>query len=155
MQEIFTMPPAPPRALWALAGIAVSLLALVLLFGYFAVASRATRYEISAGGLAVRGTMYGRSLPWSSLAVEEAEVVDLRARRELQPTWRTNGLGLPGYQVGWFRLRRKGKGLIFVTDRSRVVAIPTRLGYTLLLSAKDPHRLLDALRRWRPSSSAT
>ena len=145
--DVFTLPPAPPKALWVLAATGVLMLGILLLFGWFAVASRGTRYEVSPDGLAIRGTMYGRTIPWASVVAEEARTVNLTTERELQPTLRTNGLGLPGYQAGWFRLRGAGKGLVFLTDRSRVVAIPTRLGYTVLLSTGEPERFLEALRR--------
>jgi hypothetical protein len=147
MAEVFSMPAAPARALWFLAAVIAMLLGLLLLFGYFVVASRTTRYEISTAGLAIRGTLYGRTLPWSSLLPEEARIVDLATTSELQPNLRTNGLGLPGYKAGWFSLRRAGKGLLFLTDRSRVVVVPTRLGYTLLLSASEPERFIQSLRR--------
>ena len=151
MAEVFSMPAAPSRALWVLAATGALLVGLLLLFGYFALASRATRYELSPAGLAIRGTLYGRTLPWSSLGPADARIVDLATTPELQPTLRTNGLGLPGYQAGWFRLRRAGKGLLFLTDRSRVVVIPTRLGYTLLLSTSEPERFLATLRRAAPA----
>ena len=141
------MPAAPARSLWFIAAIAALMLALLLLFGYFAFASRFTRYEITPDGLSIRGTLYGRQLPWSSLTPEEARVVDLASEAALQPTLRTNGLGLPGYQAGWFRLRRAGRGLLFLTDRSRVVVVPTTLGYTLVLSVIDPEGFVEALRR--------
>ena len=151
--DVFVMPPAPARSLWMLAAIGALMLGLLLLFGWFAIASRGTRYEVTADGLAIRGTMYGRSIPWASMETDGVRAVDLRDERELQPTLRTNGIGLPGYQAGWFRLRRAGKGLVFLTDRSRVVAIPTRLGYTVLLSTSEPERLVQALRRGHARAS--
>jgi hypothetical protein len=150
MTEVFQIPAAPARALLLLAAIGALLLGLLLVFGYFALSSRFTRYEISSSGLSVRGTMYGRAIPWSGLVPADARVVSLSQSPELQPTMRTNGLGLPGYLAGWFRLRKAGKGLVFLTDRTRVVMVPTRLGYTLLLSAKEPERFVEALRRHAP-----
>ena len=150
MTETFTIAPAASKALWSIAAVAVLLLALLLLFGFFALSSRATRFELSPEGLAIRRTLYGRTVPWPSLDVARARVVSLRDAPELQPTLRTNGLGLPGYQAGWFRLRREGRGLLFVTDPTRVVALPTRDGYTLLLSVREPATFLDALRRAAP-----
>lgn len=147
MPEVFTIAPASTKALWFLGGVGGLLLALLLLFGYFAYSSRWTRYEVSPAGLAIRGTMYGRALPWTSLEIEQARVVNLRDAADLQPTLRTNGLGLPGYQAGWFRLRGRSKALLFMTDPSRVVAIPTHEGYTLLLSVRDPGAFLGALQR--------
>ena len=51
---------------------------------------------------------------------------------------------------------RDGKigSLLFVTDPSRVVAIPTRDGYTLLLSVSDPGAFLQALRGGAPQRTA-
>lgn len=146
MAEVFSIAPAAARPLWFLGGIGTLLLAILLLFGFFAYSSRNTTFVLTDDGLAIRGTMYGRTLPWSSLRVEEAHAVDLRESTELRPTLRTNGLGLPGYQAGWFRLRR-GKGLLFVTDPSRVVAVPTTEGYVLVASVGDPEAFLEALRR--------
>ena len=147
MSDVFTIAPASAKPLWVLAAIGALLVSLLLAFGYFAYASRATRFELSASGLAIRRTAYGRKLPWSSLDVERARVVDLRSTPELQPTRRTNGIGLPGYQAGWFRLRERGRGLLFVTDPSRVVEVPTREGYTLLLSVREPEAFVDAIRK--------
>lgn len=58
----------------------------------------------------------------------------------------TRPLWFLGGQAGWFRLRR-GNGLLFVTDPSRVVAVPTTDGYVLLASVGDPDAFLEALRR--------
>ena len=69
-----------------------------------------------------------------------------RSRPITAPRWKTNGVGLPGYQAGWFRLRRGGKALLFVTDRTRVVFVPTNEGYSVLLSVPDPDVFLRTLR---------
>ena len=147
MTEVFTITPATAKPFWSLAAIGALILGLLLLFGYFAYSARATQFQISSEGLAIRRTLYGRVLPWSSLDVSAARVVDLSRDREWQPTRRTNGVGLPGYQAGWFRLRERGRGLLFVTDRSSVVVVPTREGYSLLLSVGEATDFLAALRR--------
>jgi hypothetical protein len=49
-----------------------------------------------------------------------------------QPVGRTNGVGLPNYHGGWFRLANGSKALGFLTDESRSVLVPTDEGYTLL-----------------------
>jgi hypothetical protein len=146
MPEVFHIVPASGRALGAFAGIVALMLAMAAMFGYFALASRSARFELSTQGLAIRSAAYGRSLPASALLPEQATVVDLRSDRELQPTLRTNGIGMPGYAAGWFRLRKGEKALLFVTDPSRVVYLPTREGYSLLLSVTEPERFIEALR---------
>jgi hypothetical protein len=42
-------------------------------------------------------------------------------------------------------LHGRGKGLLFLTDRSRTVYVPTTDGYALLISPADPESLLAAL----------
>ena len=64
----------------------------------------------------------------------------------LQPKWRRIGTALPGYQAGWFRLRNGEKALLYLTDRTRAVYIPTTAGYSLLLSPADPDAYLSRLR---------
>jgi hypothetical protein len=105
-----------------------------------------TTYEVSAAGLRVRGTLYGRLVPAAALRVGAARRVDLAAEPALAPARRTNGLGLPGYGAGWFRLAGGGRALAFVTDRNRLVHVPTTAGYDLLLSVDDPDGLLAGLR---------
>jgi hypothetical protein len=74
-------------------------------------------------------------------------VLDLSQDAPHQLKWRTNGAGLPGYSAGWFTLRDGEKSLAFVTDRHRVLYLPTREGYALMVSLLEPDRFLVALRR--------
>ncbi|MBX3148402.1 MAG: hypothetical protein KF785_16680 [Gemmatimonadales bacterium] len=147
MLESFAIAPAASRPLWVIGAIAGFLVLLVLVFLYVASASRRTQFTLGDEGLTISRTLYGRTIPWSALATDSARMVNLSEERELQPTMRTNGVGLPGYLTGWFRLRAGGRGLLFVTDRSRVVVVPTQNGFTLLLSVDDPEAFLAALRR--------
>ena len=78
--------------------------------------------------------------------------MDLTAEREYRPSWRTNGVGLPGYSAGWFKLSNGQKALAFLTDRTRVVYLPTRAGYVLLLSVASPQEFLRALRASVPGA---
>ena len=67
------------------------------------------------------------------------------ASPELLPARRTMGTGLPGYQSGWFRLKNGEKALLYLTDRTKAVYVPTTEGYGLLLSPDDPDGFLGAL----------
>lgn len=110
-----------------------------------AFSSRHARFTVSSEGLELRGDMYGRTIAIRDLIVEEAEHINLEHRGPYSPKWRTFGTGLPGYLAGWFRLRNGEKALLYVTDKSNVVRIPTRNGYQVLLSVRDPVRFLEAL----------
>ncbi len=134
-------------ATWLLLVLSVVLpLAISGLLFYVASSSRRVTFEVSAAGLRVRGDMFARLIPRSDLLVEEARVTDLRAEPEHRPVLRTCGVGLPGYSSGWFRLKDRSKALLFLTDRTRAVFIPTTRGYALLLSPDDPDGFVAALR---------
>jgi hypothetical protein len=134
---------APALVFGTVTAVSVALLGLI---GSFVYASRRARFELSPEGLAIRGDLYGRRIPAGSLLNAEAKAVDLTLDQDYRPTARTNGAGFPGYGSGWFRLGNGGKALIFVTDKRRVVYLPTREGYAVLLSVAEPERFLAALR---------
>lgn len=126
--------------------VAVVLIALLCFLGSFVYASRRVRFEVSPEGLAIRGDLYGRRIPADSLLREQAKAVDLTLEQGCRPVARTNGAGFPGYGSGWFRLGDGNQALIFVTDKRRVVYLPTRAGYIVLLSVAEPAKFLEALR---------
>ena len=140
----FRMIPATGRALWVLGGITVLLLALVGMFGYIGLSSRQVKFHVSEEGIEIFGP-YGRMIPASSLRTDLATVTDLSTAPDLRPQWRTNGIGLPGYKAGWFRLRSGETALLFVTDETSVVHVPTTEGYSLLLSVAELERFLRAI----------
>ena len=144
MTQVFPMIPASGKALWFLATIGLVRVGMLGLFGSIALSSRQVHFEVSPTGLRITGP-YGRSIPAGSLLVERAAPVDLKESREYGPTMRTNGIGLPGYGAGWFRLRNGEKALLFLTDASSVVYLPTTEGYSLLLSVAEPESFLGHL----------
>jgi hypothetical protein len=147
MTEVFQMVPAPGRAFGVIAAIGVLLLALVALFAVVAWGGRTTRFQVTDDGLRIRSPIYGRTVPFDDIIPGSIRVADLRTDRELQPTLRTNGLGLPGYSAGWFRLRGGRRALLFVTVREQVVHFETRGGHAVQLSAQAPDELTRALSR--------
>lgn len=147
MKETFPIIPASNGPLWLLLFLSLLMLALVAFFGYFAYSSRNVQFEVSPDGLRIARGLYGRQIPLASLDLENAKPVDLSRDRPYGLKWRTNGAGLPGYSVGWFRLNSGEKALVFVTDKRHVLYLPTSEGYSVLLSTPEPNTLLDALRR--------
>jgi hypothetical protein len=155
VKAVFHIIPAAGGPIVVFAIVAAVLLSILLALGVFAYASRYASFEVSPAGLAIRGDfIYGRRIPAASLLTAEAKAVDLTASPDLCLKLRTNGAGLPGYASGWFRLGNGDKALVFVTDRRRVVHLPTREGYALLLSVSEPERFLGALRQMLPAAAA-
>ena len=147
MSETFMIAPADGRPLWVLvpAGLLMAVVLAVLLLSLYG--SKAARFEVSSDGLRLRGDFYGRFIPAGELRAAEARRVDLAQEPGLKLRLRTLGTGLPGYQAGWFRLASGEKALVYLTDRSRAVHVPTRNGYSLILSPVDPDRFVAAVRQ--------
>ena len=152
MVDTFPIVPAATRGLWILVAVLVVVFAAITaLLVTSARGATRTQFELSTEGLRVRGDLYGRLIPPSSLRGGAARMVDLRAERDLQPRLRTMGTAVPGYRAGWFRLRNGRDGLLYLTDRWRAVHVPTTAGYDLLISPQEPERFLERLRAIAPA----
>jgi Bacterial PH domain len=147
MTQTFPITPASNSALWVLGLLTLLLLGLVALFSSLAYSAKHVSFEVSPEGLRIRGDVYGRFVPAASLVAEQAKEVNLTLDSAHRPAWRTNGTGLPGYQAGWFRLVDGEKALLFLTDRTRAVYVPTRSGYSLLLSPAEPQAFIATLQQ--------
>ena len=115
--------------------------------GWLAWSMQHAEFTVSNDGLRLQGDLWGRTIPLKSLKLDEAVVTNLNTDTAHQPTRRTMGTGLPGYAAGWFKLRNGIKGLLYVTDRTRVARIPTTEGYVVMLSVAEPQALIEALKR--------
>jgi hypothetical protein len=140
--QVFEVP-AAAGSTWLLA---VLLVPAALLIGLsIALWPRPLRIELTADALQIRGSLYGRRIARQDLDRAGARALDLSARSEFQPVLRTNGVGLPNYRVGWFRLRNHERALCFLTAPEQVVYVPTRLHFALLISVLDANAFLAAL----------
>jgi hypothetical protein len=144
--QTFGIAPAGLRSLWILAPVGLILAGTTALLVMTLLGSWTARFEISAEGLRLRGDLYGRFIPARELRPAEAKRVDLTAEPGLVPRHRRWGTGLPGYQSGWFQLANGDDALLYLSDRSRAVYVPTTRGHALLLSPKDPDAFMAALR---------
>lgn len=149
MTEVFHIVPATIR--WGFT-LTLMLLPLVLILGVLSAigysmisSSRHATFELSNAGLRLRGDFYGRTIPLVQLKPSEAAIVDI-AEGPYRPTVRTNGIAVPGYRSGWFRLRNGRKALLYVTSPGRAVLVPTTENYDVLLSVVDPNRFVASLR---------
>jgi hypothetical protein len=144
--NIFPIAPAESRYLWFLIPVIVILLGAMVLVATSVRGARSASFEIRQEGLRLRGDLYGRLIPKAQLQLNLARRVDLTREQDLRPKWRRLGTALPGYQAGWFRLRNGDKALLYLTDRTRAVYVPTTAGYGLLLSPADPDGFPSRLR---------
>jgi hypothetical protein len=148
MERVFGIIPAsagPFLFIWILSLV---LLAVIGLFVYIGYSSRHINFTVNEQGLRIGPGLYGRFIPKEDINTEGVRVVNLNTDKEYQPKLRTNGAGLPGYAAGWFKLQNKEKALLFVTDHSRVVYIPTNKDYVVLLSVREAEEFADVLQKW-------
>lgn len=115
-------------------------------FFYLAIAQNAAALILTDRGVRVKTPWYGRFIDYSSIELEHIRTANLDNDNTLRPRWRTNGIGLPGLRMGWFRTRDKRKALLVVTN-SKVIVIPTHEGYLVLASVASPQALADAIRK--------
>ena len=141
----FPLSPSPASTVLFAGAIALVTLLIGAMFTWFAFTASSLTVSVDDGELRVRVPFYGRSIPVTSLDAASAQIVNLTESTDLRLRTRTNGIGLPGYAVGWFRLGNGEKALAAVTTRHQVLYIRTTLGYSLLLSLADPDRFLEQI----------
>lgn len=144
---------ADDAAITAAVGLVCVLLPAGLIGYALARMQRRHRLDLRDGMLEVTTTFYRRRFGLAELDLANARVVDLDERRELAPFLRTNGFSLPGFHSGWYRLRNRQRALVAIADGRRVLWLPTRLGYGLLLQPQQPQALLDHLRSLAPAAA--
>lgn len=125
--------------------ICIGLSVLILSFGY---QGKQATFSLTEQALVIRPGIYGRTIPKEDVRIEGVRVINLDYERNYQARWRMNGAGLPGYSAGWFKLNNGEKALMFVTDRSNVVYIPTRKNYSVLLSVQQADEMVNQMRKW-------
>lgn len=103
--------------------------------------------RIDANGLDIRTTMYRRRVAWADLDLAAARVIEIDEHPETKPLFKSNGVSIPGFRSGWFRSRAFAKLFVATAGGSRLLWLPTRLGYTLLLQPQNPRALLAELQR--------
>lgn len=147
MPDTFPIVPGASKTLWILLlFLLVVFLGVTALMVTTARGATASEFDVSAEGLRLRGDMYGRLIPASALRGEGIRIVDLSAEKALKPRWRTMGTAVGGYQAGWFKLNNGERALLYLTDRTRAVYVPTTAGYSVILSPQEPERFVERVR---------
>lgn len=148
MERTFGIIPASSGPIIFMLVIAVILIAVIGLLAYIAYSSKNVRFEVSYEGLRISRSLYGRFIPKEEISTGDIRIINLNIDSEYKPKRRTNGAGLPGYSEGWFKLKNDEKALVFVTDRSSVVYIPTTKNYSVMLSVREAEEFTESAKRW-------
>ncbi len=128
-------------------GFAILWLGVIALFVGIMVSAHNIQYAINPQGLTIKNAIfYGRTIRKDEIAIDGARIINLNEEPAYKPALRTNGIGLPGFQSGWFRLKNKEKALLFVTVYQKVLYLPTTKDYSLLISVTDPETMLEKMK---------
>ena len=149
MARTFDITPASTAPFIFIGAIGILLILLLGFLAFIGYSARNNKFEVSDQGLRIKGGIYGRFIPKEAIAGKNIKIIDLNAYPEYKPRIRTNGIGLPGYSEGWFKLKNSEKALLFVTDRSSVVYIPTKQDYSVLLSVSDSEEFCRSMELWK------
>lgn len=105
-----------------------------------------TGISIGDGFLTVKSLFYGRKIPLGEINLDGVKSLNLLEERDkdYRVTLRTNGIGLPGYLVGWMKLHNGHKALVYITDKTKIAFIPTTK-FDVLVSTDDFEGLRNAL----------
>jgi len=148
MTHVFHVAPTTVRWVWLAIPAVFVLLALAVAIAILlksVTGARSSTFEVSPEGLRIRGDIYGRLIPASQLVADSAQRVDISSGA-FRPVLRVGGTAVPGYRSEWFRLANGSRALLYVTDPAKVVLVPTRNDYSLLLSVAETDRFLAELR---------
>jgi hypothetical protein len=152
MEKVFNIVPAsgsPYLFIWIIVGVVflifIGVTVMLASFGYQA---RHATFTMNDQGLRIGPGLYGRFIPKDQIDTAGVRTLDLTVDTQYKPRWRTNGAGLPGYSAGWFKLENQQKALLFVTDKTSIVYIPTTANYSIMLSVPNAGEFADVLRHW-------
>ena len=143
--KLFEIVPVPLSALWVILAAVLVCLLLTAFLSTLVFIARHVMFDVNTNGLLIKGGIYTRSIPKDSVLRGGIRILDLRVSPKYKIKRRLNGLGLKKLQLGWFRLENGEKALVFLSDSSDVVYIPTREGYALLISPLHPNRFIQAI----------
>lgn len=143
---IVLMKPMPANAKYAAVGI---LLAVFSVFSVTLYQSYTSQLIWDEQTVSINIPLYAQTLDVEDIDWQQAYIADLAVKTELKPKWRTNGLGLPGYSLGWFTLQDKRKALLSVAGVKQgsqwVIIIPTNKDYLIMISVDQPEQALALL----------
>ena len=124
--------------------VTIGLVIIALLAAFLFATMLLCRMKITAKYVQVGVFPYRTRVSINSVLVDSVEMLPDGEHPRLR--WRKNGIGLPGMQLGWFTTSR-GKPVFAATaGKQGRVLIPTRGEHNLLVSCRDPERVVAALR---------
>jgi len=147
MNEVMSLVVAPTTRsiVWAFVAVFVANRALtitvtgavtalsVILFAAFVWFLSRNEIMLDAQALTVRAAFYERTVSRADIDWTESRFIDAARDSGLTPRVRVNGIGLPGYRAGWFRLANGARAFVLQTQ-GPLAYLPVAGGEALVLT---------------------
>ncbi|RLV58958.1 hypothetical protein D5018_14660 [Parashewanella curva] len=128
------------KYLWVL-----PIVALISALGYTFVNTWSSELKIEEQQLTLSVPFYSHSWSISEVNWSKVQLVDLTQSSELAISHRENGVGLPEFKLGYFRLKQdfdgKTTALLAITEPRHVLVLPTD-NLVVMVSLKHPQQAL-------------
>ena len=131
---------------WILRGSVALAVGVAGVFAYFLWGAFHSTVTIEKGLIRLQVPIYSVTIPLDSIDAEGARLVDLAKNREFKPGIRTNGLGVPGYRLGHFRLANGLRARLALSTKSSIAYVPFDRRTALLLSVEEGEKFIAALK---------
>lgn len=126
--------------------VLVALLVSLLLWWMWLRSIVRRRVAVVGYSVEVSGSFANERVALADIDLERARVVDLDERTELRPLIKFSGTAAPGFRSGRFLLRNFRRAIVCMAGGKRVLWLPTRTKFDLLLELRQPQVALEALR---------
>lgn len=120
------------------------LFAIFFLIATMLISSRYYKIEITDNQFLIKGLVYRTILNLDEIDISQIKMINMDEEK-IKMGMRTNGIHLPSLKVGWFRMNGE-KYKLYVTDKKSVLYLPTKKGYTVLISTESGDEIIKELR---------
>jgi hypothetical protein len=100
--------------------------------------------EVSNGFLTIKSLFHGKKIPLGEININGIKQLNLNTEGDYGLEFKTNGMKIPFYHVGWMKSNNGNKVLAYLTDKTNVVLIPTK-EYDVLISTDNFTEITEAL----------
>jgi hypothetical protein len=121
-----------------------ALVALVAVLALIAGHMYAAKVRFDAVGLHIGAGLYRNHVRWSDI------VGVVRGPAETRLRWRTNGIGLPGFSLGWFRTVDKRVVFAATGPTHDAIRLYLRGAHDVIVGVGEPDALMHELERRLP-----
>jgi len=104
-----------------------------------------TSISIKDNEVVINSFLYGRKIPIENIMINEIKTINLNKDEEYDISVRTNGTSLPNYKSGWMKLKNGKKALVYLTNKNRVLLMPTK-DFVILFSMEKTDEFINKIK---------